>query len=103
MPKLNFQKNKVVSGNPLSSPVFVVDPFCTPHSICLNIGFWKGSFVWKCGVFRDSTFNYKKRYSSFSKKLFVFQKTCFKVRVMKRSKFPEIVIKYVDLLIGELF
>ena len=35
--KLKFQKNEVVSGK---SPYFVIRPFCTPHSICLNIGFW---------------------------------------------------------------
>ena len=28
----------------------------------------------------------KKRYSSFSKKVFVFQKTCFKVKVLKTFK-----------------
>ena len=31
-----FKKNEVVSGKNLS---FVIGPFCTPHSICLNIGF----------------------------------------------------------------
>ena len=31
--KLNFQKNKVVSGK---TPHFVKDPSCTLHSICLN-------------------------------------------------------------------
>ena len=31
-----FQKNKVVTGKTL---LFVVGPFCSPHSICLNIGF----------------------------------------------------------------
>ena len=30
---LNFQKGYVVSGK---STFFVLDPFCTPHSICLN-------------------------------------------------------------------
>ena len=35
--KLNFQ-----------TPFFMVDPFCTPHSICLDIGFGQGSSVWKC-------------------------------------------------------
>ena len=38
VPKLkqNFQKNKVVTGETL---FFVIVPFCTNHSICLNIDF----------------------------------------------------------------
>ena len=37
--KLNqiFKKSKVVTGR---SSFFVIGPFCTPHSVCLNIGFW---------------------------------------------------------------
>ena len=31
-----FQKNKAVTGK---TPFFVMGPFCTHHSICLNIGF----------------------------------------------------------------
>ena len=34
--KQNFQKNKVVTGK---TPFFVIGPFCSHHSICLNIGF----------------------------------------------------------------
>ena len=34
--KQNFQKNQVVTGK---TPTFVIGPFCTHHSICLNIGF----------------------------------------------------------------
>ena len=34
--KQNFQKNKVVTGK---TPCFVIGPFCTAHSVCLNIGF----------------------------------------------------------------
>ena len=49
-----FQETKVVSGK---TPSFVIDPFCTFHSICLNIGFWQGSFVWKCCAFNFSTLN----------------------------------------------
>ena len=47
-PKLNFRKNKVVTGK---TPFFVIGSFCTPHSICLNIGFWQISFVWKWCAF----------------------------------------------------
>ena len=34
--KLNFQKNKEVSGKTL---FFIIGAFCPPRSICLNIGF----------------------------------------------------------------
>ena len=49
-------------------------PFCTSHSICLNIGFWESSFVWICYAFNCSAFN-AKRVSIFLKKRFSFQ-TC---------------------------
>ena len=52
--KLNFHKKKVVTSK---SPFFVIGPFLTPHSICLNIGFWQSSFAWKCCVVNLSTFN----------------------------------------------
>ena len=32
----NFQENKVVTGK---TPFFVIGPFCSHHSICLNIDF----------------------------------------------------------------
>ena len=31
-----FQKNKVVTGK---TPIFVISPFCSRNSVCLNIGF----------------------------------------------------------------
>ena len=34
--KQNFQKNKVVAGK---TPFFVIVPFCSQHTVCLNIGF----------------------------------------------------------------
>ena len=49
-----FQKNKVVTGKTL---LFVVGPFCSRHSICLNIGFWQSSFKRKWCVFNLSGFN----------------------------------------------
>ena len=38
IPKLKqtFQKNEAVTGK---TPLFVIGPFCSRHSICLNIGF----------------------------------------------------------------
>ena len=41
--------------------------------------------IWH-GKFSMVVLSTKKRYSSFSKKFFVFQRTCFKVRVMKMKK-----------------
>ena len=34
--QIKFLKNEVVGGK---RPFFVMGPFCTPHSVCLNIGF----------------------------------------------------------------
>ena len=42
--KQNFQKNIVVT---CKTSFFMIGPFCTHHSICPNVGFWYGSFVWK--------------------------------------------------------
>ena len=36
---------------------FVIGPFCTPHSTCLDIGFWYGSFILKRCIFNLSSFN----------------------------------------------
>ena len=46
------KKNKVVTGKTLS---FVIGAFCISHSICLNIGFWEGSFVWKYCTLNQKT------------------------------------------------
>ena len=52
--KQSFLKNKVITDK---TPFFVKGPFCTPQSICLNIGLRQSSFVWKCCVLNLSTFN----------------------------------------------
>ena len=49
-----FQKNKVVTGK---TPLFVIGPFCSRHSIYLNISFWQSSFEWKWCVFNLSGFS----------------------------------------------
>ena len=77
--KTKFSKNKIVTGK---TPFFLRSPFCSHHFICLNIGFWHGTFVWKWRVFNLSALT-KKRYSSFLKMVFVFHKICFKVKVLK--------------------
>ena len=35
-------KNVVVTDK---TSFFLIGPFCTNHSICLNISFWQGNFV----------------------------------------------------------
>ena len=42
--KQNFQKNELVTGKTL---FFVIGQFCCYHSVCPNIGFCNGSFIWK--------------------------------------------------------
>ena len=42
--KQNLQKNKVVTSKTL---FFVTGPFFTHQSICYNIGFGYGIFIWK--------------------------------------------------------
>ena len=68
-----------------------MSPFPTLHSIYLNIGFWQGSFVWKCYAFICSTLN-QKAILQFLKKSFSFQKTCFKVKVLKKFKIPSVYL-----------
>ena len=73
-----FQKNKVVTGK---SPLFIISPFYSRHSICL-IRIWQSSFEWKWCVF-NLVVSTKKWCSSFLEKVFVFQKICFKAKVLK--------------------
>ena len=49
---------------------FVIGQFCTPHSICLNIGSWELSFVWICYACNRSTFNYETILNFFKEKVF---------------------------------
>ena len=62
--KENSQKNKVVTGR---TPFFVIGPFCTHYSICLNIVFWYASFVCKWCVFNLSAFKQKTPLQFFEK------------------------------------
>ena len=50
---------------------------CSSHSICLNIGFWQGSFAWKCCAFIRRA---KKWYPSFFKKSFSFSYNLFLIQ-----------------------
>ena len=60
----------------------MIDPFWNPHSICLSSSFWQSVFAWKCCVFNLTTFGWK-WYSSFLKRVFVFQKSNLKHKVLK--------------------
>ena len=78
------------------TPFFVIGPFCTPHSIYLDIGFYGNDAL---SVLVLST---KKQCSSFLKKVFVIQKICYKVKVLKTIKISnECHIKHADLSNGE--
>ena len=54
--QLSFWKNKVIVGK---TPFYVIGLFCTTHLICLNIGFWLGSFAWHCWSFNRKTWRLK--------------------------------------------
>ena len=54
--KQNSSKKKVVSGKTL---IFVISSFCIFHSICLNIGYWQSSFLWRFCVFNVRIFYYE--------------------------------------------
>ena len=71
---------------------FVLCPFCTTHSICHNIDFWQGSFVWKSCILNLTTCNYKKVFQFF-KEVFVFRKFIPKLKYWNCSKFPVIFTK----------
>ena len=62
-----IQKNKIVTGK---TSFFVIGPFYTHHSICLNIGFWYGSFPWKWCIFKNG----KKSRTPFFWKRFLFSR-----------------------------
>ena len=79
LPETKFRKCKVVTGK---ISFFVIGAFCTSHSICLNIAFWEIRFVWTCCVFKLSTFNL----STFLKRVCLFHKICFKIKVLKMLK-----------------
>ena len=45
-----FEKNKVVSGK---TPFFLIVPFCTHHSICLNFFFFNMAVLYENDAFSD--------------------------------------------------
>ena len=95
----NFSKNV----DTCKTAFFVIGQFCTPHSICLNIGSWELSFVWICYACNRSTFNYETILNFFKEKVFVFQKIYFEVKYWKHSKFPVIVTQKIPEIPSSLF
>ena len=71
--KQNFQKNKAVTGK---TPFFEIDLFCTPHSVLMLAS--ERVVLYGNVTFSILALSIKKRYCSFLKKFFVFQKTSFK-------------------------
>ena len=71
-----FKKIKVITGK---TPLLATGPFCAPHSIWLNICFWRVSFVSQYYVFNLSTFNYKTLIRVFWKRFSIFRKFVLKV------------------------
>ena len=55
------------------TPFFLIGPFCTPHSMCLHIGFYQNSFAWKCCTFNCSSVN-QKRVLRILKRFYFFRK-----------------------------
>ena len=84
VPKLkqNFHRNKIVT---CKTPFFVIGLFCTHHSNVLKLA---SDMAVLSGndAFSILVLSTKRWYSSFLKKSFVFQKICFKVKVLKTFK-----------------
>ena len=77
--KQNFQKNKLVTDKTL---FFVIIPFCTSILFVLTL-ISKMAVLHKNIGFSIFVLSTKKLYSSFLKKVFIVQKICFKVKVLK--------------------
>ena len=75
----------------------MIGPFYAPHSICLNISFWQGSFVGKCCGFNLSA-------NENTVLQFFLKKFLFLVKVLKTLKISsDCHIKHASLLKGGLF
>ena len=79
-----FEKNEAATGK---TPFFAIGPFCTHQSICLNITLACDiAILYENDAFLILELWVKKRCSGFLKKVFVLQKICFKVKVLKKFK-----------------
>ena len=86
--KQSFWKNKVVTGK---TQFFLIDPFCAPQPICLNISSWQSSFL-MTNKKRYEVFwwQLKNAMTVFSKRFDFFRKFVSKFKYGKRSQFPVI-------------
>ena len=85
-----FQKQKVVTGK---TPLFVIGPLCSRHSICVNIGFWQSSFEWKwCfSIFETFSDSHIKTCRSLKRRA-IFRRTYvlyvgFKMKTLRKNVF----------------
>ena len=76
-------KNKVVTGK---TSFFVIGAFCAHHFICLNIWLLIWQFCMEVMRFQSQWFQLKNGTPVLLKNVFVFQKICFKVKVLKTFK-----------------
>ena len=67
------------------TPFFAICPFCTHHSISLTLASDMTVFYGN-DAFSILLLSTKKRHSIFLKKAFIFQKICFKFKVLKTFK-----------------
>ena len=75
--KQNFRENKVATGKTSFFVLIILFVLTLTFDMALLYG---------NDVFSILALSTKKRYSSFLKKVFVFQKMCFKVKVLKTFK-----------------
>ena len=81
--KQKFQKSQVVAGK---TPLFVIGPFCTSHSVCVIIWLLTEQFCMEMLRFQSQYFQLKSSTLVFLKRARVFQKIYFKFKVLKTFK-----------------
>ena len=96
----NFQKKKVDTGK---TPFFVIGPFCTHILFALTLTS-DMAVLYGNDALSMLVLSTKKWYSSFLKRVFVFQKICLKVKLLKTFKIStDCHIKRYRSLNGGLF
>ena len=68
------------------TPFFLKGPFFTPHFVFLNIGYTYMVDLYGNHAFSILVLSSEKRYYNFLKKVFLFHKICFIVKVLKTFK-----------------
>ena len=98
--KQDFQKTKLLTGK---NTFFGIGPFCTFHFICLNILASDMPVLYGNDAFSILVISIKKQHFSFLKKVFVFQKICFKVKVLKMFNIFTDCHEHADRTNGGIF